>query len=198
MQLTDTYTHVTRGTILAQKIHLHSIEKVFTGSWHEWLEILKTKNNLRSSKVEKQNDISKTFLGFDLIYGKNQISKRTWLINLPSPCPIDDKVWFSFSPVGQLAGRGCSSKAKLYREHCEVHEMDGLVEKFCYCSFNLCNTSSLEKVNLFVYEKIIIIHFILSLFLIGFPTLHASGAFATISYKSPSFLTVIMCACSQD
>ena len=47
-----------------------------------------------------------------------------------------------FSSVGQLAGRGCSSKEKLYREHCEVHEMDGLIEKFCYCSFNLCNTAT--------------------------------------------------------
>jgi len=46
-----------------------------------------------------------------------------------------------YDPLGQLAGRGCSSKEKLYREHCEVHEMDGLIEKFCYCSFNLCNTA---------------------------------------------------------
>ena len=52
--------------------------------------------------------------------------------------------------VGQLAGRGCSSKEKLYREHCEVHEMDGLIEKFCYCSFNLCNTANnrIDKVTL--------------------------------------------------
>ena len=41
-----------------------------------------------------------------------------------------------------MAGRGCSSKEKLYREHCEVHEMDGMIERFCYCSFNLCNTAS--------------------------------------------------------
>eukprot|EP00090_Calanus_glacialis_P005440 TRINITY_DN14209_c0_g1_i2.p1 TRINITY_DN14209_c0_g1~~TRINITY_DN14209_c0_g1_i2.p1 ORF type:complete len:121 (+),score=12.50 TRINITY_DN14209_c0_g1_i2:266-628(+) len=50
-----------------------------------------------------------------------------------------------YDPLGQLAGRGCSSKEKLYREHCEVHEMDGLVEKFCYCSFNLCNRSFVNK-----------------------------------------------------
>ena len=49
--------------------------------------------------------------------------------------------------VGGMAGRGCSSKEKLYREHCEVHEMDGLIERFCYCSFNLCNTANnLDKV----------------------------------------------------
>ena len=53
---------------------------------------------------------------------------------------------FSVS-VGQLAGRGCSSKEKLYREHCEVHEMDGLIEKFCYCSFNLCNSANITKVS---------------------------------------------------
>merc|ERR1711994_479071 len=55
-----------------------------------------------------------------------------------------------YDPLGQLAGRGCSSKEKLYREHCEVHEMDGLIEKFCYCSFNLCNTADnrIDKVTL--------------------------------------------------
>ena len=53
-----------------------------------------------------------------------------------------DFTWASPISVGQLAGRGCSSKEKLYREHCEVHEMDGMIERFCYCSFNLCNTST--------------------------------------------------------
>merc|ERR1719322_158798 len=63
-----------------------------------------------------------------------------------------------YDPLGQLAGRGCSSKEKLYREHCEVHEMDGLIEKFCYCSFNLCNTakSSIEK-NVLLYILVFLI-----------------------------------------
>ncbi len=44
--------------------------------------------------------------------------------------------------VGEVLGRGCASKEKLYYVQCENHEMDGIVEKFCYCSFNLCNTAA--------------------------------------------------------
>ena len=64
------------------------------------------------------------------------------VVALHGPPPPTPPLMFGFSSVGQLAGRGCSSKEKLYREHCEVHEMDGLIEKFCYCSFNLCNTAT--------------------------------------------------------
>jgi hypothetical protein len=46
--------------------------------------------------------------------------------------------------VGEVSGRGCASKEKLYYVQCENHEMDGLVEKFCYCSFNLCNTATTQ------------------------------------------------------
>jgi hypothetical protein len=44
--------------------------------------------------------------------------------------------------VGEVSGRGCASKEKLYYVQCENHEMEGLVEKFCYCSFNLCNAAT--------------------------------------------------------
>ena len=30
----------------------------------------------------------------------------------------------------------------MFDEHCETHEMDEVVEKFCYCSFNWCNASN--------------------------------------------------------
>merc|ERR1719348_2282901 len=66
-----------------------------------------------------------------------------------------------FDPLGQMAGRGCSSKEKLYREHCEVHEMDGLIEKFCYCSFNLCNATANQKSN-----KNVLLMFMVFLFLL--------------------------------
>ena len=52
--------------------------------------------------------------------------------------------------VGEPVARGCASKEKLYHEACEVHEMDEVTEKFCYCSFNLCNTANnrIDKVTL--------------------------------------------------
>jgi len=42
---------------------------------------------------------------------------------------------------GDLVARGCASKEKMFTEQCEVHEMDDISEKFCYCSFNWCNRS---------------------------------------------------------
>ena len=63
-----------------------------------------------------------------------------------STIPLFQWVWCLLSPVsvGEVSGRGCASKEKLYYVQCENHEMDGLVEKFCYCSFNLCNTAALQ------------------------------------------------------
>jgi len=46
-----------------------------------------------------------------------------------------------YDPLGEVAGRGCSTKEKMYYVHCEAHEMEELEEKFCYCSFNYCNTA---------------------------------------------------------
>ena len=80
--------------------------------------------------------------------------------------------------MGEVAGRGCSTKEKMYYVHCEAHEvrygpksnfllvkfiiwtiylpklmiilfgnqMEELEEKFCYCSFNYCNTARENKV----------------------------------------------------
>ena len=48
--------------------------------------------------------------------------------------------------VGEVVARGCSSKEKMFREHCEIHEMDDIMERFCYCSFNWCNGSPYLKV----------------------------------------------------
>lgn len=50
-----------------------------------------------------------------------------------------------YDPMGLVAGRGCSTKEKMYYVHCEAHEMDELEEKFCYCSFNYCNTATASK-----------------------------------------------------
>ena len=53
--------------------------------------------------------------------------------------------YFAFL-VGEVTARGCASREKLYYVHCENHEMDGIVEKVCYCSFNLCNSDNQVKI----------------------------------------------------
>jgi len=64
-----------------------------------------------------------------------------------------------YDMFGETVARGCASKEKMFHEQCEVHEMDDISEKFCYCSFNWCNSSPHRKaVNLH--------HHILVLFLI--------------------------------
>merc|ERR1711973_16659 len=46
-----------------------------------------------------------------------------------------------YDMFGEPVSRGCASKEKMFHEQCEVHEMDDIVEKFCYCSFNWCNSA---------------------------------------------------------
>ena len=52
----------------------------------------------------------------------------------------------SLLSVGEVVARGCSSKEKMFHQQCEVHEMDDIMEKFCYCSFNWCNSSPYLRV----------------------------------------------------
>jgi hypothetical protein len=42
-------------------------------------------------------------------------------------------------PEGQVTGRGCSTKDKVFYKECETHSYGDLVEKMCFCSFFLCN-----------------------------------------------------------
>ena len=44
---------------------------------------------------------------------------------------------------GVVTARGCSTKDKLYHVECENHVMGRTSEKFCYCSYFLCNGSEM-------------------------------------------------------
>ena len=40
-----------------------------------------------------------------------------------------------------MTGRGCSTKDKIFHIECENHVMGRQSEKFCYCSYFLCNAA---------------------------------------------------------
>merc|ERR1719431_1965099 len=40
---------------------------------------------------------------------------------------------------GVVTARGCSTKDKIFHVECENHVMGRSSEKFCYCSYFLCN-----------------------------------------------------------
>lgn len=41
-----------------------------------------------------------------------------------------------------VVGRGCSTKDKVFYKECETHNYGDSLEKMCFCSFQLCNTSN--------------------------------------------------------
>ncbi|XP_023328395.1 uncharacterized protein LOC111701369 [Eurytemora carolleeae] len=53
---------------------------------------------------------------------------------------------------GDVTGRGCSTKDKVYYKECETNSYGAGTEKFCYCNFYLCNgalrSSVLSSTNL--------------------------------------------------
>jgi hypothetical protein len=49
---------------------------------------------------------------------------------------------YNDTPVGQVTGRGCSTKDKVFYKECETHQSDQ-VEIMCFCSYFLCNGSSI-------------------------------------------------------
>eukprot|EP00088_Acartia_fossae_P043773 TRINITY_DN46242_c0_g1_i1.p1 TRINITY_DN46242_c0_g1~~TRINITY_DN46242_c0_g1_i1.p1 ORF type:complete len:128 (-),score=8.07 TRINITY_DN46242_c0_g1_i1:129-512(-) len=44
-----------------------------------------------------------------------------------------------YSERGEITGRGCSTKDKVYYKECETNSYGAGTEKFCYCNFYLCN-----------------------------------------------------------
>jgi hypothetical protein len=44
-----------------------------------------------------------------------------------------------YGAEGEVTGRGCSTKDKIFHIECENHVMGRQSEKFCYCSYFLCN-----------------------------------------------------------
>merc|ERR1712141_559933 len=49
----------------------------------------------------------------------------------------DSKGWEGLE--GQVTGRGCSTKDKVFYKECETHSYGEQVEKMCFCSYFLCN-----------------------------------------------------------
>ena len=44
-----------------------------------------------------------------------------------------------------MTARGCATKDKVFHIECENHVMGRESEKFCYCSYFLCNTGTGES-----------------------------------------------------
>ena len=47
-----------------------------------------------------------------------------------------------FFAEAAVVGRGCSTKDKVFYKECETHNYGDSLEKMCFCSFHLCNTSN--------------------------------------------------------
>merc|ERR1711915_934718 len=45
-----------------------------------------------------------------------------------------------FDIDGRTTARGCSTKDRIFHTECENHVMGQSSEKFCYCSYFLCNS----------------------------------------------------------
>lgn len=54
---------------------------------------------------------------------------------------INQALFFLFAE-GQVTGRGCSTKDKVFYKECETHSYGEQVEKMCFCSYFLCNLST--------------------------------------------------------
>ena len=66
------------------------------------------------------------------------VSKRKKKVLLTDP--IKDYI-----SEGEVTGRGCSTKDKIFHIECENHVMgrtSRTTESFCYCSFAFCNSNS--------------------------------------------------------
>jgi hypothetical protein len=44
-----------------------------------------------------------------------------------------------------VTARGCATKDKVFHIECENHVMGRESEKFCYCSYFLCNGTALRR-----------------------------------------------------
>ena len=57
------------------------------------------------------------------------------------------KISFIFFSEGQVTGRGCSTKDKVFYKECETHSYGEQVEKMCFCSYFLCNKAGWSSTN---------------------------------------------------
>ena len=58
---------------------------------------------------------------------------------------------------GGIARRGCSTKMPMFHVECENHVSGVKSEKFCYCSYQLCNNQERIEVNSVLIPLIIIL-----------------------------------------
>ena len=59
---------------------------------------------------------------------------------------------------GLVTARGCSTKDKIFHVECENHVMGTKSEKFCYCSYPLCNQATTKSIHRLVLLVILIPH----------------------------------------
>ena len=47
--------------------------------------------------------------------------------------------------AGVRVARGCATKRPMLYVECEAHKSKNMMEEFCYCSFDLCNSAAAKK-----------------------------------------------------
>jgi len=55
------------------------------------------------------------------------------------------KTCFTKYENGVRVARGCATKRPMLYVECEAHKSKNVMEEFCYCSFDLCNTAAANK-----------------------------------------------------
>merc|ERR1712029_794028 len=63
-------------------------------------------------------------------------------------CHQDDgyKTCFTKYENGVRVARGCATKRPMLYVECEAHKSKSVLEEFCYCSYDLCNTSPASRI----------------------------------------------------
>ena len=62
--------------------------------------------------------------------------------SLPKMQCVDIDLCLVVFAEAAVVGRGCSTKDKVFYKECETHNYGDSLEKMCFCSFHLCNTSN--------------------------------------------------------
>ena len=48
---------------------------------------------------------------------------------------------------GARVARGCATKRPMLYVECEAHKSKNVLEEFCYCSYDLCNTALASRMD---------------------------------------------------
>ena len=49
--------------------------------------------------------------------------------------------------AGVRVARGCATKRPMLYVECEAHKSKNVLEEFCYCSYDLCNTALASRID---------------------------------------------------